>query len=251
MICIRRIRKKRRKQARLHRRPKQGFSNYWRMFAVTTMDFSVPDVPGLPPRAEWSDEDLIREYQEKGETKAFEELVRRYERELFGYLCQYLGDLQMAEDAFQSTFMQVHLKCGQFDPERRFRPWLYAVATNQAIDAQRRNRRHRNISLDRQFGAESDGDRAGSLAEIVAGENPDPDDDMLAAERREGMRRAVDALPDNLRQVLMLVYYQGLKYREAADILDIPVGTVKSRLHTAVRKLELQLNATQAISQHG
>ncbi|MGQ9606687.1 MAG: RNA polymerase sigma factor [Thermogutta sp.] len=251
MICIRRIRKKRRTQDRRHRRAMRGFSNYWRMVAVTTMDFSLPDVPGLPPRAEWSDEDLIREYQEKGETKAFEELVRRYERELFGYLCQYLGDLQMAEDAFQSTFMQVHLKCSQFDPERRFRPWLYAVATNQAIDAQRRNRRHRNISLDRQFAAESDGDRSGSLAEIVAGENPDPDDEMQAAERREGMRRAVDALPENLRQVLMLVYYQGLKYREAADILDIPVGTVKSRLHTAVRKLESHLHATHTISHYG
>ncbi len=215
------------------------------------MDSRIPDVPGMPPRAEWSDEDLIREYQEKGEPKAFEELVRRYERELFGYLCQYLGDLQMAEDAFQSTFLQVHLKCDQFDPERRFRPWLYAVATNQAIDSQRRNRRHRNISLDRQFATDGDGDRAGSLAEIVAGENPDPDDAMQAAERREKMRRAVESLPDNLRQVLMLVYYQGLKYREAADILDIPVGTVKSRLHTAVRKLEFYLDATQSLPHYG
>ncbi len=77
----------------------------------------------------------------RGDRRLFEELIRRYERELFNYLKQYLGDTQLAEDAFQSTFLQVHLKCDQFDPERRFRPWLYAVATNQAIDTQRQRRR--------------------------------------------------------------------------------------------------------------
>ncbi len=79
----------------------------------------------------------------------FEELVRRYEKELYGYLRHYLGNAEMAEDVFQQTFLQVHLKCDQFEPGRKVRPWLYTVATNQAIDYQRRNRRHRMSSLNR------------------------------------------------------------------------------------------------------
>src|SRR5436190_3601432 len=96
-----------------------------------------------------SDEELLLGYRETGDPKLFSELVRRYERELYSYLRRYLGDAGMAEDAFQATFLQVHLKCDQFEEGRKFRPWLYTIATNQAIDAQRRNKRHRSVSLDR------------------------------------------------------------------------------------------------------
>lgn len=193
-----------------------------------------------PPRAEWSDEELLLEYQTTGERKAFEELVQRYERELFNYLRQFLGDAQMAEDAFQSTFLQVHLKCDRFDPARRVRPWLYTVATNQAIDAQRRNRRHRMVSLDGQT-ARGQEDQPGRLVDLIDGDEGDPGDRLHSAEHRADVRRAVDELPEQFRQVLLLIYYQGLKYREAAEVLSIPVGTVKSRLHAAIRKLESAL----------
>ena len=95
------------------------------------------------PLANWSDEELLLEYRSMGDRRAFDELVHRYERELYNYLRQYLGDAQMAEDTFQTTFLQVHLKCDRFEEGRKLKPWLYTVATNQAIDAQRRNRRHR------------------------------------------------------------------------------------------------------------
>ena len=77
----------------------------------------------------------------------FAELVHRYERDLFNYLRRYLGDADQADDAFQATFLQVHLKRDQFEACRTFRPWLYTLATHQAIDLQRRNRRHRMLSL--------------------------------------------------------------------------------------------------------
>src|SRR6476660_9905103 len=96
-----------------------------------------------------SDEELLMGYREASEASLFQELVRRYERELYSYLRRYLGDAEMAEDAFQAAFLQVHLKCNQYEPGRAVRPWLYTIATNQAIDAQRRNRRHRMVSLDR------------------------------------------------------------------------------------------------------
>src|SRR3990172_10650471 len=90
-----------------------------------------------------TDEELLAEYRLAGSPQVFETLVRRYERELYNYLRRFLGNTVLAEDAFQATFMQVHLKCHLFDGQRKVRPWLYTVATNQAIDIQRRNRRHR------------------------------------------------------------------------------------------------------------
>lgn len=185
---------------------------------------------------ERTDEQLLLDYRSGGDAAAFEELVHRYERELYSYLRRYLIDAAMAEDAFQATFLQVHLKCGQFEEGRKFRPWLYTVATNQAIDAQRRNRRHRLPSLDRR-GNLADGGETGSLAEALVSREPEADANLLVQEQRQWARGAVRRLPEALRKVVLLVCYQGLKYREAAEALDIPVGTVKSRLHSAVEKL--------------
>ena len=172
----------------------------------------------------------------------FEELVHRYEKELYGYLRHYLGDAEMAEDVFQQTFLQVHLKCDQFEPGRKVRPWLYTVATNQAIDYQRRNRRHRMSSLDRATLGDAE-EQAGALAELLGGPDAGPANNAESAEQYDALHRAVNALPEASRQVVMLVYFQGLKYREAAEILTVPVGTVKSRLHTAMLKLTESLSA--------
>jgi RNA polymerase sigma-70 factor (ECF subfamily) len=140
----------------------------------------------------------------------------------------------MAEDVFQATFLQIHLKKEHFEEGRRFRPWLYTIATNQAIDAQRRNRRHRMVSLDHRTGDEGD---VGSLVEMLSGCEITADENMEKEEAREWVRGAIEELPDALKSALLLVYHQGLKYREAADTLGIPVGTVKSRLHAALHKL--------------
>lgn len=197
--------------------------------------------PGAGPAVEGNgasvvpehDEELLRRCRSAGDTAAFETLVRRYERELFSYLRRYLGSAEMAEDVFQATFLQVHLKKGQFEDGRRFRPWLYTIATNQAIDAQRRNKRHRMASLDGRGSA----DDVGALVEMLAGNGATADERMEDEEAREWVRSAVAELPDTLRSTLVLVYHQGMKYREAAEVLGIPVGTVKSRLNAALLKL--------------
>jgi RNA polymerase sigma-70 factor (ECF subfamily) len=174
---------------------------------MSTVLQKAPDLNGSPRVADRTDENLLLAYRDSQRRDLFEELVRRYERELFSYLRRYVGDADLAADVFQATFLQLHLKCSQFQEGRRLRPWLYTIATNQAIDAQRRNRRHRMVSLD-----------------ILSGGS---DDDVV---------KLLD-LPEHLRSVVTLVYYQGLKYREAAEALLIPVGTVKSRMHTALLKL--------------
>jgi RNA polymerase sigma-70 factor, ECF subfamily len=191
-----------------------------------------------------SDEELIARYAMADDRASFAALVHRYERELFSYLRRYLGDAELADDVFQATFLQVHLKCQQFEQGRKFRPWLYTIATNQGIDARRRNRRHKAASLDR-HGTSDGSDDLGALVNLLASADPGPALALEADERREWIRREVDALPDVLRTSVVLVYYQGLKYREAAEVLGVPVGTVKSRLHAALHKLHANWTQTQ------
>jgi RNA polymerase sigma-70 factor (ECF subfamily) len=195
--------------------------------------------------AEATDESLLLRYRETGDRDAFEELVHRYEREIFSYLRRYLGDAEMADDAFQRTFLQVHLKCDQFEEGRRLKPWLYTIATNQAIDLQRRNKRHRMVSLDGKKSA-GDDESVGALIGLLESREASPLESLESDERRQWVRRTVDELPEQLQSALTLVYYQGLKYREAADVLGIPVGTVKSRLHSALLKINQAWHKTQA-----
>jgi RNA polymerase sigma-70 factor (ECF subfamily) len=188
------------------------------------------------PLTACSDEDLLIRFC-RGQADAFGVLVRRYERELYGYLRRYLGDSSLAEDVFQNTFLQLYLKSGQYEAGRPVRPWLYTIATHQAIDALRRNARHQVLSLDQKREDGSDGELR-NLLDTLEGRGPAPMDNVSAEERKEKVRASVDRLPDFLRDVVILAYYQGLKYREIAEILDIPVGTVKSRLHAALGKLQ-------------
>jgi RNA polymerase sigma-70 factor, ECF subfamily len=194
-----------------------------------------------------TDEELVMEYRLTASPAVFETLVKRYERELYNYLRRFLNSQVLAEDAFQATFMQVHLKCHLFDIERKVRPWLYAVATNQAIDLQRRNRRHRLVSLDRP-NHHAQQDELGSLIDVLSSKETDPGDNFELAEQREWIRGAVDQLPERLRSPVKLVYFRGLKYSDAADKLAVPVGTVKSRLHSAVKRLAAAWQEAQAPS---
>lgn len=190
-----------------------------------------------------SDESILAQYRATGDRSLYETLIRRYEREIYSYLRRYIGDSELAEDAFQGTFLQVHLKCHQFDSDRRFRPWLYAIATNQAIDVQRRNKRHRMVSLDSTAATQRDGS-GGGWSEKLVGDSVDPLDAATDQENSRWIHESVESLGESMQQVVQLVYYQGMKYREAADVLGIPVGTVKSRLHAAVQRLGLMWDET-------
>src|SRR6185295_9148936 len=152
-----------------------------------------------------TDEDLLLEYRMTGASAVFSTLVKRYERELYNYLRRFLNNQVLAEDAFQATFMQVHLKCHLFDGERKVRPWLYTVATNQAIDIQRRNRRHRLVSLDRVSRAEHK--ELGTLIDLLKSKEIDPGKQMESSERKEWIRDAVAGLPEQLRTAVKLVYF--------------------------------------------
>jgi RNA polymerase sigma-70 factor (ECF subfamily) len=206
---------------------------------------SRENVVSTRPLIESSDEELLASIQH-GRHEAFEVLVRRYERELYGYLRRYLGDASLADDVFQNTFLQLHLKVSKYEPGRPVRPWLYTIATHQAIDALRRAGRHQALSLEQQRETGADGDIR-TLTGMLESRAPGPMDLAQQEEQRQAVRESVERLPDFLRQVVILAYYQGLKYREIADILGIPVGTVKSRLHAALVKLQEAWNPMPSV----
>lgn len=189
-----------------------------------------PDPPDRLP-----DEELLARLRD-GERDVFGTLVRRYERELYGYLRRYLGDDDLAADVFQNTFVAVFVKIAQYEPGRPARPWLYAIATNQAIDAARRRAR-RGATLAADVSVGDPGDDAPPLLEAQPAREPDPASEVALSEERKQVREAVERLPDLLRQVVLLAYFQGMKYQDIAAALGVPLGTVKSRLHAAVAKL--------------
>lgn len=180
-----------------------------------------------------SDEDLFGRFRAADDTAAFEALVYRYERELFGYLRRSLRTAELAEDVFQATFLRIHVSRDSFEEGRSFRPWLYSIATNQAIDALRRERRHRRV---RQESAATAGEEV-SLFDTVAAAGDTPAEQAGLQEERRRIRKAVRRLSAMQRRVVHLVYDRGLAYREAAAVLGVPIGTVKSRLHAAIQSL--------------
>ncbi len=186
------------------------------------------------PYADCSDEELLALFRQ-GTHEAFGALVRRYEGVLYGYLRRYLGASDLADDVFQNTFLQLYTKINQFEAGRPVRPWLYAIATNQAIDALRRQNRHQTIRLHAESEDTNDTETP-QLLTLLESREAGPLEHLQGEERKQLVRASVEKLPDFLKQVVLLAYYQGLKYKDIAAILNIPVGTVKSRLHTALSK---------------
>lgn len=203
--------------------------------------------PEPHPPDQHTDEALLAALRD-GRHDVLNTLVRRYERELYGYLRRYLNDENLAEDVFQNTFLQVFLKRRQYEVGRPAKPWLYAIATNQAIDALRRQNRHPTLSLEQATQITPDGESGGWINGLEA-VSPAPLDLLTIDERAQLIKTSVEQLPDLLRPVLLLAYYQGLKYREIADILGIPVGTVKSRLHAAIARLQEIWNETPSLNE--
>jgi len=183
-----------------------------------------------PPRPRLSDEQLIELYQQ-GHTEVFEKLIHRYRQELFNFLVRFCGDRTAAEDVFQEAFLQVHLSAGSFDPERRFKPWLFTIAANKARDYLRKRSRRPAAELDAAVSSDGEGQ---AFIDLLEGESSNPEENMAKAELAEAVQRTISRMPEHLREILLLAYFQQFPYSQIAEVLQIPLGTVKSRLHTAV-----------------
>ena len=176
-----------------------------------------------------SDEQLLA-LSRSGDKEAFGSLLRRYEKELFNFLAKFLGQSSLAEDVFQESFLQVYISAADFDVSRRFRPWLYTIAANKARDALRRQARRPSVQL-------TAGDDEGGEVDLwhnLLKDETTPEKLYDLKQRKQQVRLVVARLPEHLREILILAYFNQLPYKELAEVFDIPIGTVKSRLHSAV-----------------
>ena len=183
------------------------------------------------PLVKMTDEHLVGHYR-TGRTEAFETLVSRFRIELFHFLMRYVHDRAAAEDLVQETFLQTHLSIDTFDLSRRFRPWLFAIAANKARDQLRRNTRRQTVPLS--VLVDENQPEGRTFIDLLEADLPLPAENVENEETRRLVREAIASLPDHLREVLLLAYFHRFAYKEIAQMLSIPLGTVKSRLHAAV-----------------
>ena len=190
-----------------------------------------------------TDEQLLADYR-AGDKTSFSELVGRYQRELYHFLVRFLGNRAAAEDVFQETFLQVHQSAEQFDPQRRFRPWLFTIAANKARDLIRSQARRPANPLQAQVSPGDD--ESGEFIDLMQSVNSTPSDPMEREELQKQVQTTVTAMPEHLREILLLSYFHQFPYKQISEILDIPLGTVKSRLHAAVAHFADRWRSTAA-----
>jgi RNA polymerase sigma-70 factor (ECF subfamily) len=147
-------------------------------------------------------------------------------------LRNFLNKTDVIDDVFQETFLQLFTSQESFDRSRPLRPWLYTIAANKAKDALRKMQRTAAIPIGTM--TESEDMSFGDMLNVLGSEEERPFEDLEKDETAANVRGVIANMPDNLREILILAYFNKFSYKQLSDILSIPIGTVKSRLHTAV-----------------
>ncbi len=193
-----------------------------------------------PSLEKYTDSELLKRYRE-GDEVAFREIVDRYKNSLYSFLRRFLNRQDLVEDVFQETFLQLFASRDSFDATRPLRPWLFTIAANKAKDALRKIQRHSAMSL----GAIADSADVSvdDVVNILASYSITPVDEVTTDETAKRVRQVIAEMPENLRGILILAYFEQFSYKHMAEILSIPIGTVKSRLHTAVMHFTKKWNA--------
>ena len=192
-----------------------------------------------------TDEELLSAHID-GDSGAFPELMDRYKNDLLHFLIRFVGSRAAAEDVFQDTFLQIHISAETFDPSRRFKPWLFTIAANKGRDWHRKHSKRTMMSLSQDVGGEGEGAR---FVDLLESDQELPDANLLETEQADQVRAAVESLPSHLREILLLSYFQQMSYVQISDSLQIPLGTVKSRLHSAVAAFSNSWKSAQSQEQ--
>jgi RNA polymerase sigma-70 factor (ECF subfamily) len=185
-----------------------------------------------------SDSDLV-ERTLAGSQEAFGDLVVRYQRPIFGLIVRMVRNQATAEELAQDVFIKAYRNLASFDRRRKFSSWLFKVAHNATIDHLRR-RQLDTVPLEPQ---EDEGPR---LAELLAGpEREGPESVAMRSELTEQLEAAMAELRPEHREILLLRFRQGLSYAELAEVLDLALGTVKTHLHRARKRLAKLLEESE------
>ena len=178
-----------------------------------------------------TDAELLTRYT-AGEEAAFREIVDRYKNGLYAFIGKFLNRHDLVEDVFQETFLQLFSSRESFDNNRPLRPWLFTIAANKAKDALRKWRRTSAVPI----GSMTDSEDLSfdDMLNTITSDPTMPYEELEKNETALSVGQIIASMPDNLREILLLSYFQRFSYKQMAEILSIPIGTVKSRLHTAV-----------------
>jgi len=185
----------------------------------------------------FSDEQVMLRVQRESDPHAFAVLNRRWRKRIERFCGWQMGDVHRAEDIAQEVFMRLFVKRDQYRHEGRFSNYLWRLAVNACYDDQRRSQRRVELSLNKENGNGSTGE---SLLESA---EPSPAAAALRQEQTELVRWALLQLPEHYRVIVVLRHYEGLKFREIAEVLEIAEGTVSSRMAEALSRLERQLGS--------
>ncbi|WJH36450.1 RNA polymerase sigma factor SigW [Paenibacillus aurantius] len=172
-----------------------------------------------------------------GDRRAFAELVDLYKDKMYHLAYRMLGQSHEAEDIVQETFLRVYTNLDRYDVNQKFSTWIYRIATNLCID--RLRKRKPNYSLD----AEMPEGEGADWYSLLASDQPSPESEVMLSETQEHIRRAIDSLPDKYKSVVILRYLQDLSLQEIGDVLDMPVTTVKTRVHRGREFLRKKLES--------
>jgi len=175
-----------------------------------------------------SDAELVAALQQRGDVMAYETLMKRYQRPVYGFIRRQVGQQELAEELFQETFLRVYEHIDRCDNPGSFSSWTFAIAANLC-----RNQIRRRVVRQ--------GERATPRLEGQRDPGPDPERAAMTAQVRHQIEEALDQLTDAQREVFILYQYTRLSYDEIAEIIDVPAGTVKSRMNTALARLRAML----------
>jgi len=173
-----------------------------------------------------------------GDDAALNDLMERHATPVFHFLCRMLGNEDDANDLAQETFVRVFRACASFRTNEKFSTWLYTIAANLARNHFRWRSRHLNVSLEAETGESEQ-----TLGSILPANDPTPNEQALAAERAAAVRAAVDRLPADLREAIILCEWEERSAAEAALILGATAKAVESRLYRARQILRERLKS--------
>jgi len=180
-------------------------------------------------------ENRLAQLARSGDRSAFGQLVDLYKDKIFHLAYRMTGSRQEAEDIVQETFMRVYANLDKYDSRWKFSTWIFRIGNNLCID--RLRKRRPTWSLD----AENPDADGGDGYAMLPTNDASPEDRMVLSEMQKNIRDAIAQLPDKYRSVVVLRYLQDLSLNEIADILELPVSTVKTRLHRGRESLRRKL----------
>ncbi|MFC1492440.1 RNA polymerase sigma factor [candidate division KSB1 bacterium] len=181
------------------------------------------------------DEELIRNCA-SGDTEAFDLLFKKYAKPLTHFIYNIIYDRDRAEDIFQDTFLKVYENSGKFNDKFKFSTWIYRIALNLSINELKRIKRQSRFWFNpaKDLYDKPETDFLDSFSD-----HSDPEEILEKKETEEQIKFAIERLPGTKKVAFILKFYQHLSYEEIANIMDCSVGTVKSRIHYAIEKLQI------------